>query len=589
MDAESIRRSRHARIAVPHHHEASPASPRGKRKQHATRRPGRPKDSLSDSEYSCPSRFSLPVFERRLRGILGASASRLPGVPGSDGRPVTDDPSTFAKQYLLDHIMSKYDDGVSSEMKASAAYAKWEVAEQICKDRNSYFATAAPDSVPGLRRAKEYMYALLGPEVPLKRLSEHFGWGPGSSTRLTRRFGDACYKYSGNPEVTPNAYIAGAAAIAADPVWQRTVGYLPGGTPTVVWGSTLTTVPKNYKIDRVIAVEPDLNMYLQKGLGGLLRAKLKRVGIDLDDQTRNQFAARDFELATIDFSMASDSVSSGLVWYLTPANWSEWFDRTRSDFTVRPDGRLHRLQKISSMGNGYTFELESAIFYCLAQAVVPVEEHHRIFVYGDDVILPKKYAQDFLELASVAGFSPNTDKSFVDGPFRESCGFHCHSGYDVTPFYVRRPVKSHDQLFLLHNNLKRWMGRVDSLLTRTEWFALTSLLKELRSFACKRLQRPRIPDGYGDGAFIGSFAECSPRVHGGGWEYFVVYVLGRKSKVRRTEVPGLLVKSLYNLHKRLPVLPRIWEPTASANPSSTGRGSEVRTLVRLTVPWDAFG
>lgn len=78
--------------------------------------------------------------------------------------------------------MSKYDDGVSSEMKASAAYAKWEVAEQICKDRNSYFATTAPDSVPGLRRAREYMYALLGPEVPLKRLSEHFGWGPGSST-----------------------------------------------------------------------------------------------------------------------------------------------------------------------------------------------------------------------------------------------------------------------------------------------------------------------------------------------------------------------------------------------------------------------
>lgn len=74
--------------------------------------------------------------------------------------------------------MSKFDDGVSNEAKASAAYAKWELAEQICKDRNSYFATTEPDSVPALRRAREYMYALLGPEVPLKRFIRAFWLGP---------------------------------------------------------------------------------------------------------------------------------------------------------------------------------------------------------------------------------------------------------------------------------------------------------------------------------------------------------------------------------------------------------------------------
>jgi hypothetical protein len=35
------------------------------------------------------------------------------------------------------------------------------------------------------------------------------------------------------------------------------------------------------------------------------------------------------------------------------------------------------------------------------------------------------------------GFTPNPDKSYHTGLFRESCGSDCYDGIDITPFYLR--------------------------------------------------------------------------------------------------------------------------------------------------------
>jgi hypothetical protein len=140
-------------------------------------------------------------------------------------------------------------------------------------------------------------------------------------------------------------------------------------------------------------------------------------------------------------------------------------------------------------------------------------------------------------------------------------------------------------LFLLHNNLRRWQWRVADLLTRDQFTAIDKIRRELRNLAPAKWRRPRLPDGFGDGAFIGSFAECAPKVHRDGWEYFETYVWEEESSLRETELPGLLVKSLTNLHKRKRVIANIWEPTVSALPSS-GRG---RRLSRIVFPWSAFG
>lgn len=530
--------------------------------------------------------FRLSSFESKLRRCLGVESTRPPGVPGAEERPLPSDPRRAAVVYLIDSLMSKYDDGVSSGEKADRSYLKFFQAEEACYWRNFFFSqdTLWIDRThPELAEARELIHQLLGPVADLERLSRGFGWGPGASTRLTRLTGDACYKYSGNPECTPNARAIGVAAIADNPIWKQMVDLVDG--PLNVWGSRLTTVPKNYKIDRTIAIEPDLNMYVQKGIGSYLRQLLTKVGIDLNSQVANQTGARDYSLATIDFSMASDSVSQGLVRYLLPEGWVDLITQCRSEFVVLPDRTLHRLSKVSSMGNGFTFELETLIFWALACACVPESERGRVLVYGDDVLLPVDYADHFIRVAQVAGFTTNSDKTFTSGPFRESCGFHCHSGYDISPFYVRRKVDKLYELFLLHNNLKRWRDRVDCLLSKEQYAAITSLLGELRNLAPSKWRRPRIPDGYGDGAFIGSFAQCCPRVHPDGWEYFRVKVFEEISKIQDVEVPGLLVKSLTNLHKRKRVAPTIWEPTLFARPSS-GRGRRLRSI---SIPWAAFG
>jgi hypothetical protein len=200
--------------------------------------------------------------------------------------------------------------------------------------------------------------------------------------------------------------------------------------------------------------------------------------------------------------MASDTVSQGIVHLLLPTGWVDFITHTRSEFVVMPDKKLHRLSKVSSNGNGFTFELESLIFASLAFAVVPLQEQHRIHVYGDDVIIPREYAEAYFELTSLCGFVPNAEKSFWEGPFRESCGKHYHEGYDVTPFYIKAAIRSQRDIFLVHNNLHRWLHRVNYLLDEEQRTGVEQLLINIRSFAMPKWRKQFIPDGFGDGAFI---------------------------------------------------------------------------------------
>jgi hypothetical protein len=541
-----------------------------------------------------PVHFNLKKFEADLRRALSYTCDRDCGQPGSS-QPDFDsikNPGTAAKVWLFSVLLSKFDPGTGGKARRDAALEKFWKAEERCFWTNLKFCQSDKDIEalhPGLHRAKRKIYNLLGPEIPLEEISRGFGHGPGATTRLPRSSGDAVYKYSTEVEVTPNALAIGNAAICSQPIWKRMFSPREDGTLDLqtVWGNKVTTVPKNYKTDRVIAVEPDLNMYVQKGLGSVIRRRLKKVGVDLDDQTLNQDAARDLQLATIDFSMASDLVSQGLVRYLLPPNWCDLIASMRSEWGVL-DGTLHLYSKVSSMGNGFTFELESLIFWALAAACVSEGEHSRIRVYGDDVILPVLDALDFLELSDVAGFIPNHDKSFFSGPFRESCGKHYFSGCDITPFYIKRPVDTLEELFLLHNNLWRWLQRVDSLLAPAEYAAVTKCLQSLRNLAPARWRRPRIPDGFGDDAFIGSFAQCRPNTCRNGWEAFECSVRAlRPPKSGFIAVPdgGVWVKADNILRQRRWILPTVYTLEVTADVARKGK----RKNAILRVPWWAWG
>lgn len=52
--------------------------------------------------------------------------------------------------------------------------------------------------------------------------------------------------------------------------------------------NNIAFVPKTAKTHRAIAVEPTLNTFVQRGIDLELRNRLKRVGLDLTDQTTNQ-------------------------------------------------------------------------------------------------------------------------------------------------------------------------------------------------------------------------------------------------------------------------------------------------------------
>lgn len=572
-----------------------------------------------DPQRSRPSRggrrtahlhFSLASFERKLRGALGFhTEERGCGEPGSTTPDFTGGARRALKSWLFSNLLSKYDDQDKSKgaQRVTAAMEKFWKAEELCFWANLRFAQDDQDICkmhPGLQRAREYIHGLLGQEVPLAELARGFGFSGGASTRLPRRCGDAVYKYSTEVEVTPNALCYGAAAILATPMWKRMFGdcrddLLMRVSNNTVWGNRVTTVPKNYKTDRVIAVEPCLNMFVQKGLGEVLRRRLKRVGVDLDDQTPNQVAARDTSLATIDFSMASDLISQGIVKFLLPPNWCDLIASLRSEFGVVDGHRIHRYSKVSSMGNGFTFELESLIFWALAAAVTPQDQHDRIRVYGDDVILPTEFAVEFMELSRAAGFIPNADKSFWTGPFRESCGKHYYEGCDISPFYIKRPVKTLSDLFLLHNNLWRWLQRADALLAPEEYSGVKRVLRELRYLAPAQWRKPAIPDGIGDGAFIGSFAECSPQLSTykcdltrtrkwDGCETYVANVLVQvPDDGDLIEVPdgGAWVKADNILRSKRWILPRCYTAELQVEPAR----SSVTRRGRMLVPWWAWG
>ena len=174
-----------------------------------------------------------------------------------------------------------------------------------------------------------------------------------------------------------------------------------------------------------------------------------------DAQEHHQRLAREASvrghLTTDDLRSASDCVTLALTKLLTPQAWFEAFYRLRSHVGTLPDGSQITYEKISSMGNGYTFELETLLFYALVRAVCGKEG--TVSVYGDDLIYPSQFVGPVRELLAFCGFETNVEKSFATGPFRESCGGHYFKGHDVTPFYLAQLPTTWAGIIELHNNL----------------------------------------------------------------------------------------------------------------------------------------
>lgn len=390
------------------------------------------------------------------------------------------DPVSFGIDYACLSFLRKYKGLETGIDLAGEALSKFGNSERKCEATNRDLQVAAvtgrlarTDSAI-LQRIRNLIAAVWG-KPEFSSLFSHCGWGPGSTSTLKGGRATREDKMSQFPvSITPGAVPYFSQVIKHDHLWLRHLLKADVGGPVTLLpncfkltqSSRLLTVPKDSRSDRTICAEPTGNIYLQKGVGTYLRKRLKRFGVDLDSQLLNQELARMAHvrgLSTLDLASASDTISIGVVRLLCPPCMFELLNCIRTP-SYRVSGSEHRFHKFSSMGNGFTFELESLIFWAIAKAIT--EEHapgEPVGIYGDDIICSRRCAHLVVHTLEDLGFSVNTEKSFIDGRFFESCGKHYFDGYDVTPFYQKSIVAS-DELELMRfaNRVFDWLIRMDS-------------------------------------------------------------------------------------------------------------------------------
>lgn len=266
------------------------------------------------------------------------------------------------------------------------------------------------------------------------------------------------------------------------------------GGPQVVSGSRLAFVPKTNEISRTICVEPSLNMFFQLGFGINIQERLKSCfGIDIQSQPIvNRELARlgsiDGSFATIDLSSASDSLSLGMLKNLLPRDFFAWLMELRSP-SVTVGGVEHKLEMVSTMGNGFTFPLQTMLFSALVSAAF---RHHGIVpkrskvvdgeivelgnwsVFGDDIIVPTAIVRTVLLLLRRFGFQINEHKTHVEGPFRESCGYDYFRGHNVRPVFIRKLDTQQDR-YVAINLFNEWSARTGVSLPKTVQYLVSTV------------------------------------------------------------------------------------------------------------------
>lgn len=256
--------------------------------------------------------------------------------------------------------------------------------------------------------------------------------------------------------------------------------------------NNITFVPKTAKTHRSIAVEPLLNGFVQKGVDVYMREKLRMVNIDLNDQTPNQVLAFTGSLggpdpfSTIDLAAASDSLAIEVVRDLLPPAWFDFLSDIRSPWYAI-HGSTARYEKFCSMGNGFCFPLQTLVFasVCHAALVQTRAPRKNFAVYGDDIIVPQHAALLVIERLRDLGFTTNRDKTFVTGPFRESCGRDWFQGQDVRPVSLDKRMSDIRHLCAFHNTT-----------LRSQWTTISfeEVRAHLRTFA-PYLVRPGVEPG----------------------------------------------------------------------------------------------
>lgn len=378
-----------------------------------------------------------------------------------------------------------------------------------------------------LHDVRSYVHQVLGDTPNFQKWTSFAGWGPGACVGVHGRFTHFAAKLLAEEWTCTRQALPYALTLAKRlPVFWELLGLTHNVESS--WGDLFNPISTRYicvdtdeftrrflervvfveynKVafvrkdadkDRVIASEPLLNQLCQKAADEEMRLKLRRYGIDLRDQAPNQEMAREGSLGgsnprcTVDITNASGSIFVELVREVT-AYCPEWYHclndlRSKSYVMPEKDSQPKRYEMFSSMGNGTTFPLETLIFAAICSAAHKYCGTAPDFrCYGDDIIVRQNEALVVLEILRSYGFKANARKTFIHGPFRESCGSDWYDGVAVRPIVFDTSLDTLEERVRVHNALVRLPNAMDAQLLSgccADWFPSSFSPSLVRPFA----------------------------------------------------------------------------------------------------------
>lgn len=299
-----------------------------------------------------------------------------------------------------------------------------------------------------ITRIRARVASVLG-EIP-KMLCPSFGNGATYGDRGKKT--TICHKMASHPTVTREA-VAYLDLIRGTAWWTAS-----DKAPVLTDGNRFFTVPKDSEKHRGAATEPSVNLSLQLAIAKVVRSRLLAVtGIDIqgsegtEAQRLHKYLAGYGSLhgdliSTLDLRSASDTICLNLVRLLLPKRWFQLFNDLRSPATFI-EGKWVQLEKFSSMGNGFTFELETLLFWAISSEL----GNGWARVYGDDILVTTNHYDNVVAGLKFFGFTPNDKKSFSTGAFRESCGGDYFAGVDVRPVFIKTMPSNPEEWIVFHN------------------------------------------------------------------------------------------------------------------------------------------
>lgn len=412
--------------------------------------------------------------------LFSCLQSDLSSIPSGDKKSLSSGWRSVAATMLLESVFKKFEDP-NPEADAKAI-EKFHAVNERMKTYKLVVSSSWDEEAVG--NVKTCLERFLHPEgMPLvdsfQQIFESGETGPGAS--IAGRGGDFYTKmFASELSTTDLKLYAEYRANIRDLVsWSEAenLRFTKCNGPLLVEGNRLSLVPKNIDISRTICTEPTLNMWYQLGLGNVIRERLRSFfGIDLRfvaDVNRHMARLGSLDpdgpesFSTIDLESASDSISLTLLDELFPQWFSSILKYLRSPVSRLPDGSALPLNMVSTMGNGFTFPLQTLLFSAVVSAVyaekgIPLRRVNsnkpNWSVFGDDIIVRSDAYDRVCHILTLFGFRVNAEKSFNKGPFRESCGCDFFKGHMVRGVYLKH-LRTAQDTYVAFNKLVRWSAR----------------------------------------------------------------------------------------------------------------------------------